>query len=386
MIRRGFVAVGCLVLALACGGDSDDVGAFTTNGTGEGDGDADAPGDGDGSDNDNGDGDGDGEAESNGDGDGEAESNDNGDGDGEAESNDNGDGDGEAEGNGDGDGDPSGCSKADILFVIDNSGSMLEEQTKLTQSFPGFITDLEALAPQLDYHIMVIDVDAWVYEQCELLCQFQPFPDVCVGYQCGFTTPAACEDVLGAGVIHPKGHNASNMNCNFAGGGRYMTSDQPNPAAAFSCAARVGTDSTDDPERPMEAMSQAVASVGQAATCNSGFLRDDAILIVVFVTDENDDVGDGSAGTVADWRQALIDAKQGNEAAIGVVGVFGDNDIQGGICGPLGMESGAEEAPRLREFVESWGQQGRFSSICAPSYATMYESAISLIDVTCESL
>jgi hypothetical protein len=134
----------------------------------------------------------------------------------------------------------------------------------------------------------------------------------------------------------------------------------------------------------MEAMVQAVTSGTEADTCNEGFLRDDAILVVTFITDEDDNVGD-SAGTPAGWKQTLISAKNGDENAIVVLGLFGDNDQPGGICQDLaGGTDGAEAAPRLREFVDSFGDKGFFGSVCAPSYDEFFQEAVGLIDVTCD--
>jgi hypothetical protein len=315
-------------------------------------------------------------------------------------------GDGDSDQSGDGDGDPSsgsgpkldilgsddematagdagngnGCKKVDFLFIIDNSGSMLDEQTNLAASFPAFINSIKSTLSQAqDYHIMVLDTDAWVFAGCEFIKCLFPLPGVCVGYQCGATQPEQCEDVLGAGVVHPKGANASNMNCNFVSGKRFMTDAEPNLPGTFQCAARVGTDSTDDPERPMEAMVNAVSSVGLAATCNEGFLRDDAILVVTFITDEDDNAGDGSSGTVETWRQALISAKNGDEEAIVVLGLFGDDDLPNAIC-----NGGAETSPRLRQFVNSWGDRGFFGSICAPDYDNFFQAAVDIIDTTCD--
>ena len=42
-------------------------------------------------------------------------------------------------GGGGGTGTMMGCDKMDILFIVDNSGSMSEEQTNLAQNFPKFI-------------------------------------------------------------------------------------------------------------------------------------------------------------------------------------------------------------------------------------------------------
>jgi hypothetical protein len=286
-----------------------------------------------------------------------------------------------------GDDDMSGCDKVDFLFIIDNSGSMLEEQVNLISSFPQFIgTIQETLDEAQDYHIMVLDTDAWVYSACPLLCGF-PFPGlICEGYECNVTTPEECEDVLGAGVTYPRGNDATNAECNFASGFRWMDSNEPDLTAAFSCAAQVGTGSTDDPEKPMEAMVAASTASTPAFACNEGFFRDDAILVVTFVTDEDDAAGDGSAGTVEGWRQALISAKNGDPNAVVVLGLFGDGDEMNPICTSFDSQSGngAEPSPRLREFTESWGTRGIAGSICAPSYDQFFEQAVGVIDTTCE--
>jgi hypothetical protein len=273
-----------------------------------------------------------------------------------------------------------GCKKVDFLFIIDNSGSMLEEQDNLAASFPSFINSISSTLDEAqDYHIMVLDTDAWVYAQCPILCAFPLLPGICVGYECGVTQPAQCENILGAGVTHPKGANASNTDCMFANGMRFMTDAEPNLAGTFQCAARVGTDSTDDPERPMEAMVAALGDAGPAATCNFGFLRDDAILVITYVTDEDDNAGDGSVGDVATWRQAVIDAKNGDESAVVVLGLFGDDDLPNAIC-----QGGAETSPRLRMFLDSWGDKGFFGSICAPDYDDFFQAAVDIIDTTCD--
>lgn len=309
-------------------------------------------------------------------------------------------------------GDMSGCDKVDFLFIIDNSGSMGDEQDNLINSFPQFISTIKnTLDEAQDYHIMVLDVDAWQYEQCQQMCDAAP-PEcidaagtcnfnqspVCAfacffgaacgagggGFQCGVTMPEECEDVLGAGVTHPRGQGSSNMDCNFNTGARYMDSTEPDLSATFECAAQVGVSSYAGTERPMEAMVQAVTGNTPAEPCNAGFLRDDAILVVTFITDEDDGNGD-SAGNPAGWKQALVSAKNGDENAIVVLGLFGDNDQPGGICQDLADGSdGAEAAPRLREFVDSFGDKGFFGSVCAPSYEPFFMNAVGLIDTTCD--
>ena len=303
-----------------------------------------------------------------------------------------------------------GCKKVDFLFVIDNSGSMGDEQDNLIDSFPGFISTIQdTLDEAQDYHIMVADTDEWVYGGCGGLCAFAPpeclaadgscdsFAGInclvgcelvnatCEGYNCGGgTTPLVCEAVLGAGVVHPRGTRASNQDCNFANGLRYMDSNEPDLGATFACAANVGVGSTQGTERPMEAMVEAVSPGTTAAACNAGFIREDAILVVTFVTDE-DDSGD-SSGNVDSWRQALIDAKGGDESSIVVLGLFGDNDQAGAICPPFDEDSsnGAEPSENLRNFVDSFGDRGIAGSVCADSYNDFFQSAVDIIDTTCE--
>ncbi len=308
-------------------------------------------------------------------------------------------------------GDADGCDKVDFLFIVDNSGSMGDEQQNLIASFPQFIDTIQStLDKAQDYHVMVLDSDAWVYESCPTFCETPPPPE-CAGpngecdpnaslpclvlcavsnpcvidgsFECGVTQPLPCEDILGAGVVHPRGAMASNVDCNFASGQRFMDSTEPDLAAAFTCAAQVGTGSWGGTERPMEAMVQGVTAKTAADTCNEGFIRDDAILVVTYITDE-DDNGD-SSGNPAGWKQALVAAKNGQEDAIVVLGLFGDNDQPGGICSDPGDGGdGAEASPRLREFVDSFGDKGFFGSVCAPSYDAFFAEAVGLIDTTCE--
>lgn len=297
-----------------------------------------------------------------------------------------------------------GCKKVDFLFVIDNSGSMGDEQDNLISSFPGFIETIQTTIDEAqDYHLMVIDSDPWVFDGCQDACDSGCLPDgcglppdlacllpcatslTCIGsHTCGVTQPFECEDVLGAGVTHPRGSQASNQDCNFSTGARYMDSSEPDLAATFGCAADVGTGSTTNTEKPMEAMVQAVTANTEAAACNTGFVRDDAILVVTFVTDEDDN--NDSAGTVEGWRQALIAAKGGDESAVVVLGLFGDNDQPGAICPPLDEDSndGAEPSEKLRSFVDSWGPRGFAGSVCADSYNEFFQSAVDIIDTTCE--
>jgi hypothetical protein len=138
-------------------------------------------------------------------------------------------------------------------------------------------------------------------------------------------------------------------------------------------------------------------SLARRAVAADGFLRDDAILVVVFITDEEDDAefddqgnpGDpGSPGDPEDWVSALISAKSGDPAAMVVMGLYGDSFLPGGVC-PVGGDPGnggpgAEDAPRLHEFTSAF-EHGIAGSVCGTStdYQAFFASAVSVIDTTC---
>ena len=121
-----------------------------------------------------------------------------------------------------------------------------------------------------------------------------------------------CDDELGGG----RNKDRNFQEC-FSGAERFLTESTANLEEQFACIAEVGT-AGDGNEQIMQAMRNAV-SAPLTTTCNAGFLRDDAILVVTFITDENDSNGD-SAGTPAGWKQALVSAKNGDENAIVVLG------------------------------------------------------------------
>ncbi|MBK6922344.1 MAG: hypothetical protein IPH07_33450 [Deltaproteobacteria bacterium] len=263
------------------------------------------------------------------------------------------------------------CQKIDFLFVIDNSGSMFNEQQALVSSFPGFIAAIQQKVNAQNYQIMVVDTDAAHANLCTDVCMTLPN---CFGTPCNsIPTPTVCDETLGAGVTK----SSAGLECGVTAPDRFMVDAQPDVGGTFACMGKVGI-TGQDVERPMDAMVEAVTSQAEPGACNQGFLRDDAILVVTFITDEEDD-GD-SLGDPASWKQALVAAKAGNEAAVVVLGLVGDPDVMGGTCGPLGL---AEPSPRLRTFAESL-QFGSWGSICAVDYAPFFADAVEVIDSACE--
>jgi hypothetical protein len=182
---------------------------------------------------------------------------------------------------------------------------------------------------------------------------------------------------LGAG----KTRDQDGTSCDISGGSRYLLPDQTNLSDTFSCAALVGTSGSGD-EKPMQAMMEAIGPLNETDGCNEGFVRDDAILVITFISDEEDDNGGGASGSAGDptlWKQAVITAKNGDETAAVVLGLVGDNDQPNPICD----SDEAEASLRLRTFATSFSY-GSWASICSLDYAPFFEAAVSVIDTACD--
>lgn len=251
-----------------------------------------------------------------------------------------------------------GCKNIDFLFVIDNSDSMDDEQENLARSFPGFVDVMQRELKAKDFHIMVVGTGGDREDDDE------PTLD-----------PIECEEVQGAG----RRRSEAGDDCGIQGGLPFMTDSQPDLEATFSCVARVGTDGSAI-EEPMDAVLAATSEgLNDPGRCNAGFLRDDAILVVTFITDEEDR---RSRGEPEEWKSLLLDRKYKNPDALVMLGLVGDNNVDGGLLGGPCSLFDADGAPRLQSFVESLS--GVLGSVCAPDYAPFFGTAVSTIDSACD--
>ena len=264
--------------------------------------------------------------------------------------------------------DENGCRKIDFLFIIDNSLSMVDEQQRLIDGFPGFIAAVQETISDFDYHVMVTATDA-----AEM--SFDP-----------------CDNTLGSG----RARNSDGEDCglldDYLHGQRYIDPSIPDLAEAFACIADVGVDGKGD-EKPIWALGNAVTELQLPGACNEGFLREDAILVVTIITDEDDNPDDGppgydfdlnSPGTPGSWSDGLVAAKLGDEKAAVVLALVGDSDLSDGACEPYVHPEGdgAEPGKRLRRFAEMF-TYGSWDSVCQDSYADFFNDAVAQIDGAC---
>lgn len=266
------------------------------------------------------------------------------------------------------------CTEVDFIFIVDNSVSMGDEQEALVAAFPAFMATIEeTLEAGSEYHIMVLDTDDW--GRCDTANPWDgatPTHSTCNAYV-EATVFDECDGIIGAGVLHPAGEGASDQLCTPASGKRYIEAGEPDLAGTFACMATVGLAGHAN-ERPMDAMVAALDPMNAAVqACNDEFLRDDALLVITFISD---DPNMPDAGTPAEWYQSVVAAKGGNEEAVVVLGL-----------GPGGDDCGAGGEHWL-EFVEMWGDHGIHGPVCgtADDYVQFFQNSVATIDQACEDI
>jgi hypothetical protein len=272
---------------------------------------------------------------------------------------------------------PIGCKgKVDFLFVVSAAGTMKNQQEQLIASFPGFIAAIKQQLPEFDVHILSAAAhELWKIPDCSLCtdsCDPQGTPPLC-----GASITPCDKGEMGAGVTFPAGTGASNRRCDLYGGNRYIVSGEPKMEEMFDCIARVGTSASG---RVAEAMVKALDPFMNGPNgCNKGFLREDALLVVVLIQDTYDQL---SKGTPEDWIAALRTAKHGDDDAFTVLVLTTDVDdpLCEGNCLP---QCNVTKNP-LRLLVEGV-KHGFIGGICEPSFTPFFEQAVGHIVELCDS-
>jgi hypothetical protein len=268
---------------------------------------------------------------------------------------------------------PIGCQgKVDFLFIISADATMKKKQERLLASFPGFMAAIEDQLPDFDVHILSGDSDGlWNFKDCNL-CQEGCDPAASPP-TCGVVIEP-CDKKLGAGVTYPVGEGASNRRCKLASGKRYIDNNEPDRGEAFGCIAQVGVGGD---TLAAEAMVKALEGPG---TCNDGFLRDDALLVVTLIQDTYDVA---SAGTVDSWITALRDAKGGDDDAFALLVLTTDVDVgYQQLCWPNLYDPEKNPLRLLADGVE----HGFIGSICAESYEPFFAETVATLVDLCDNL
>jgi hypothetical protein len=175
-----------------------------------------------------------------------------------------------------------GEASTDIVFVIDESGSMDEEQQNLQNNLSDFVNALASAPVRNDFRIGVTttSVTNWDPATPDV---YATGPNACAGcapYAAGALV-AIERDGTGAPIPFKLWYDATGWL-----GARWVNDESPTLVADFEINVRLGTYGSGK-EQPLRAIRLALSDRIADGT-NAGFLRPGARLAIVILTDEDD--------------------------------------------------------------------------------------------------
>lgn len=263
------------------------------------------------------------------------------------------------------------CTDLDILFVVDNSGSMSDDQEKLVLEISSFVSNLTSLGiGENSMHIGVVSTDNYLGNPEECASLGALVTRTSSGY------PEYLENICGP---YSEGYN-------------FMT-EMDDLEKSFTCSALLGSNGSSS-ERQMEALIQALKPTPEETMspfesrqdyCNEGFHRrastnidgtdyPGAGLVVIIITDEDDL---GSPGEPVDWieqikwlRRPINSLSPGNLENTAFLALLSDgcNDYS--------------DSERIKGFLEMV-PVSHIGSICTDDYSDFFNSAIDIVKEGC---
>lgn len=255
------------------------------------------------------------------------------------------------------------CKKMDVVFVVDDSGSMGGAQVKLRSNFPRMVDTLNAFKTKsgaaLDYRLAVTSTDMDAANASRFPSRTRSFAD---GNRGGFvTTPFA--------------------SCDAGGSGRaWLERTDANVANAFGCRAGLGTGGSAT-EKPLDALVTSLSE--RAADSNKDFLREDALLAFFILTDEEDSSSANAQAVIQKldllkkvrgrWAGALISGQKSGSCSTGSGSTL----------------HSAVEAPKLHQLVTGAADAATgknnmiWRTICQENYDTAVKDALDTFTIAC---
>lgn len=278
-------------------------------------------------------------------------------------------GGGDGMGSGSADGEARQCDKMDIVFVIDDSQSMEQEQANLAANFPMFASILESYTvgdgQPLDFRVAVTTTGRDLNYAIEIGPPFGTLPQ------------------------NEKGANGQFLDtCGVSK--RWLDRTDPTMKQTFACRAKVGVGG---PSIEMPLLMSKWALADRAADTNAGFLRPDALLALVILTDEDDASTTQNNFTLTLTQQPpldyhptdhvqFLDTLKGHRSRWAAGVIAGDGNCSSSF-------GDAADGVRLKEFVDlanSGSTQAVFSSICSGDLTTGLRDALDVFQTACGAI
>jgi hypothetical protein len=241
---------------------------------------------------------------------------------------------------------PASCRLVDLVIAVDGSSSMDEELVAMrTTVFPAFAQRLPAIGQGLDnFRVGTID---------------------------------ACPDPAN---YHTRGAAGA---CNFTGGQAWIDSASPNLDAEFACVGDIfqgdiNCSGNNDDEQPASAAAASLEPPNSTGP-NAGFSRDDALLVIIAITDEDEQpTPDRTAQEVYD---RIIAAKGGDVRRVVFLGIGGSSSC-------TGVYGTADQAVKLRSVTDLFiaADRGVWWDLCAGNLENGLDQAFAIISRACDEL
>jgi hypothetical protein len=279
--------------------------------------------------------------------------------------------------------------QTDILFVVDDSGSMADNQANLAANLGAFIDSLAASPVQNDFRIGVTNTSIEGYKTSAATNAIQAYtagPAVGVPYPDGAIL-AVAQSAAGAGISGAFLYDAA---AGAWGGNRILDAGRVSLQQDFKANVLVGTRGSGR-EQPFRAARLALSD--RLADANAGFLRPGARLAVFFLTDEDDCSGDPNLLVSSDTQchdlavkndPALLDSIDGFSAfllgpidgelrdlKVGAIAGFDPVTLEPscGTCANRGCATALEKADRFALLHTALGDtRMQIGSICDTSF------------------
>jgi hypothetical protein len=235
-----------------------------------------------------------------------------------------------------------GCEHVDLVFAVDDSVSMQEEAAALRDVvFPAFASTLGAIESVRDFRAAVLD---------------------------------ACPSPAN---FHTRGVAGE---CHFSSGRPWIESRSGGDVRAeLSCAGEIWSgdalcNGDDDDEQPASAAAAALAPPWSNGP-NAGFSRDDALLVVVALTDEDEQPV--PAAEMPALRDRIVASKGAAEHVV-FLGIGGSHACEG-------VYGHAERAERLQALVGAFEAAGYgfFWDLCAGGLEQGLAAALGTVETAC---